>query len=144
MLTSQQIDEFNENGVLAVDNLLDYDLDLAPVIAEYQQLLDDLCEQWVAEGRLRESYSHLSLEKRLVEVYQVGCSYEQAIDIALPNSKVSDDMPIHLGPAVFNLLKSPRMLSAVESLIGGEIYSNPISACAHQTTGEDSCRARPS
>ena len=126
MLTSQQIDEFNENGVLAVDNLLDYDLDLAPVIAEYQQLLDDLCEQWVAEGRLRESYSHLSLEKRLVEVYQVGCSYEQAIDIALPNSKVSDDMPIHLGPAVFNLLKSPRMLSAVESLIGGEIYSNPI------------------
>ena len=126
MLTSQQIDEFNENGFLAVDNLLDYELDLAPVVAEYQQLLDDLCEHWVAEGRLSESYSHLPLEKRLVKVYQAGCHYERAIDIALPNSKVDADMPIHLGPAVFNLLKSPRMLSAVESLIGGEIFSNPI------------------
>ena len=36
------------------------------------------------------------------------------------------DTPIHLGPAVFDLLRSPRMLAAVESLIGSEIYSNPI------------------
>ena len=126
MLTPHQIDEFNENGFLAIDRLLDYDLDIAPVIAEYQQLLDVLCEQWVAEGHLRESYSELPFEKRLVEIYQAGCHYEQAIDIAFPNSKVNADMPIHLGPAVFNLLKSPRMLSAVESLIGGEIFSNPI------------------
>ena len=61
-----------------------------------------------------------------MEIYRAGCSYEQAIDIALPNSDVSADTPIHLGPAVFNLLRSPRMLAAVESLIGGEIYSNPI------------------
>ena len=68
MLTPQQIDEFNENGFLAIDRLLDYDLDIAPVIAEYQQLLDVLCEQWVAEGRLRESYSDRPFEKRLVEI----------------------------------------------------------------------------
>ncbi len=126
MLTHQQIDEFTENGYLAVDGLLDYDLDIAPVIAEYQQLLDELCEQWVAEGRLGESYSELPFERRLVEVYKAGCDYAQAIDIALPNDKIYEDTPINLGPAVFNLLKSPRMLSAVESLIGGEIYSNPI------------------
>ena len=126
MLTPQQMDDFTENGYLAVDGLLDYDLDIAPVIAEYQQLLDELCEQWVAEGRLRESYSELPFERRLVEVYKAGCDYAQAIDIALPNDKIYEDTPINLGPAVFNLLKSPRMLSAVESLIGGEIYSNPI------------------
>ena len=126
MLTPQQIGDFHENGYLAVDGLLDYDLDIAPVIAEYQQLLDELCAGWVADGQLPESYSDLPFERRLVEVYKAGLDYTQAIDIALPNAKIYADTPINLGPAVFDLLRSPRMLSAVESLIGGEIYSNPI------------------
>ncbi len=126
MLTQAQIDEFQENGYLAVDRLLDYELDILPVVQEYQELLDSLCAQWVAAGRLRDSFSDLPFEERLVEVYRAGCSYEQAFDIALPNSGIEADTPIHLGPAVFNLLRSPRLLAAVESLIGGEIYSNPI------------------
>ena len=77
-------------------------------------------------GRLPETYSHLPFERRLVEVYRAGLDYAQAMDIALPNAKVYADTPINLGPAVFDLLRSPRLLSAVESLIGGEIYSNPI------------------
>ena len=126
MLTTEQIESFHENGFLAVDRLLDYEEDLVPVIEEYQQLLDELCAQWVADGRLDQSYSDLPFEKRLVEVYRAGCDYYQAFDIALPNGNIKADTPIHLGPAVFNLLRSPRLLSAVESLIGGEIYSNPI------------------
>ena len=126
MLRSHQIDDFHENGYLAVDGLLDYDLDIAPVIAEYQQLLDELCARWVADGRLPETYSDLPFERRLVEVYKAGLDYAQAIDIALPNAKVYADTTMHTGPAVFDLLRSPRLLSAVESLIGGEIYSNPI------------------
>ncbi|MDE2637121.1 MAG: phytanoyl-CoA dioxygenase family protein [Chloroflexota bacterium] len=126
MLTSEQIERFHEDGYLAVDRLLDYELDIKPVIDEYQRLLDDLCEQWVAEGRLDEPYSDLPFEKRLVEVYRAGCDYYQAFDIALPNGNIRADTPIHCGPAVFDLLRSPRLLSAVESLIGGEIYSNPI------------------
>lgn len=126
MLTNKQISDFHENGFLAVDRLLDFELDLQPVIDEYQQLLDTLCEQWVAEGRLADSFSDLPFEERLVEVYRAGCDYYQAFDIALPNGGIRADTPIHLGPAVFNLLRSPRLLSAVESLIGGEIYSNPI------------------
>ena len=126
MLTRTQIEEFQENGYLVLDCLLDYEQDILPVIEEYQQLLDRLCVKWVREGRIQNSYSELPFEKRLVEVYRAGCTYDQAIDIALPNSAVKADTPIHLGPAVFNLLRSPRMLAAVESLIGGEILSNPI------------------
>lgn len=126
MLTQQQIEQFSEEGYLAVDRLLDYELDIKPVVKEYQQLLDDLCKQWVADALLKHSYADLPFEKRLVEVYKAGCDYTQAMDIALPNSDIRVDTPIHLGPAVFNLLTSPRLLAAVESLIGEEIYSNPI------------------
>lgn len=126
MLSQGQVDSFREQGYLAVDRLLDYDLDVKPVIDEYDALLDELCHQWVREGLLRETFASLPFEKRLVEIYRAGCSYEQAMDIALPNSQIEADTPIHLGPAVFNLLRSPRALAVVESLIGGEIYSNPI------------------
>ncbi len=126
MLTEAQIDSFHEDGFLAVDRLLDYDLDIRPVIDEYQALLDDLCEQWLAQGRIAELYADLPFERRLVQVYRAGCSYEREFDIALPNGDIAADTPIHLGPAVFHLLRSPRLLTAVESLIGGEIYSNPI------------------
>ena len=126
MLTPEQIQQFHEDGYLAVDRLLDFDLDIQPVIQEYQQLLDELCEQWVAEGRLERTFSELPFEERLVEVYRAGCNYYQAFDIALPNGNIQADTPIHCGPAVFDLLRSPRLLAAVESLIGGEIYSNPI------------------
>ena len=126
MLTSEQIERFHEDGYLAVDRLLNYEQDIKPVIDEYQRLLDDLCEQWLAEGRLDDTYGELPFEKRLVEVYRAGCDYYQAFDIALPNGNIRADTPIHCGPAVFDLLRSPRLLSAVESLIGGEIYSNPI------------------
>ena len=45
MLTPQQIEQFNEDGYLAVDRLLDYELDIQTCrLKEYQQLLDDLCE----------------------------------------------------------------------------------------------------
>ena len=80
----------------------------------------------MAEGKLESAFSDLPFEERLVEVYRAGCEYAQAFDIALPNSDIKADTPIHNGPAVFNLLRSPRLLCAVESLIGGEIYSNPI------------------
>lgn len=50
----------------------------------------------------------------------------QYFDITLPKSGITEATPIHLGPAVFNLIRSPRLLDAVESLLGGEIYSNPM------------------
>ena len=33
---------------------------------------------------------------------------------------------MHYGPAVFHLLTSPRLLDAVERIVGPEIYSNPV------------------
>jgi hypothetical protein len=47
-------------------------------------------------------------------------------DISLPFAGVSEETPIHLGPATFGLLTSPSLLDLVEQFIGGEIYSNPI------------------
>ena len=44
----------------------------------------------------------------------------------LPIKDCKLDTPFWTGPAVFNVLTSDHLLDAVESLIGYEIYSNPI------------------
>jgi len=147
MLTTEQVQHFYDEGYLAVNGLLVMEADIAPVIAEYDALLGELCAQWQQEGLLPRSYSELPFERRLVEVYRAGCRYEQAMDIALPNSEVRSDTAIHLGPAVFNLLRSPRLLAAVECLIGSEIYSNPIQHVRIKppraiVSGDDRNRAR--
>src|SRR5262249_61910811 len=47
-------------------------------------------------------------------------------DFTLQDGRVRKHTPIWLGPAVFNVIRNEKILDAVESLIGPEIYSNPI------------------
>jgi hypothetical protein len=127
VLSHTDIEHFNEQGYLAVDGLLDEKLDIQPVRDEYEALLDRLCEDWQARGLLTSAYRGLPFGQRLIQVYrEAGQDYCQHIDITLPQTGIDADTPFHVGPAVFRLLTSPRLLDAVEDLIGPEIYSNPV------------------
>ena len=125
-LTQQQVDRFNEQGYLVVEDVLDIEQDIQPVVAEYEALLDDLCRRWHAEGKLSSTFADLPFDRRLIHVFQETREYYEHFDISLSQSNLTADSPVHVGPAVFNLLTSPRLLDAVESIVGPEIYSNPI------------------
>ncbi len=56
---------------------------------------------------------------------EVGLSNHQYFATTLPQT-ISEDTPMHLGPAFFNLLRSPRLLDTIESVIGSEIYLHPL------------------
>ena len=102
-------------------------MDIEPVIAEYEALLDELSERWRREGMLASSYRDLPLIQRWPKILsEVGISKYQCFDISLPLGGITPETPIHLGPATFNLLTSPRLLDIVEQFMGPEIYSNPI------------------
>ena len=47
------------------------------------------------------------------------------IYICLPQKGVAPETLVHCGPAAFGLLTNPRLLDAVEAIVGPEIYSNP-------------------
>jgi phytanoyl-CoA hydroxylase len=126
-LTEAQLEHWNTRGYLVLDDVLDLEDDIAPVVDEYAALLDTLCSRWFAEGKLTSTYAELPFGQRLIKVFtESGQAYYQHFDIALPGAGVTEQTPIHTGPAVFNLLTSPRLLDAVEQLIGPEIYSNPV------------------
>ncbi|HEY0008455.1 MAG TPA: hypothetical protein VGB55_07010, partial [Tepidisphaeraceae bacterium] len=56
VLTEQQLAFFRHEGYLIVDNLFSDD-DLAPVIAEINEKIDEHAGQFMADGKLSRSYA---------------------------------------------------------------------------------------
>ena len=125
MLSQVQLEQFDQEGYLVVEDILSHQ-ELKAIVDEYTALLDDLCEEWLEQGLINETYAEFPFEARLVKLFQKGCDYAAYMDICLPLDGIDAGTPIHLGEAVFNLITNPNLLSCVESLIGPEIYSNPI------------------
>jgi phytanoyl-CoA hydroxylase len=67
----------------------------------------------------------LSFSERYCKLTAEGRDCLRHMDISLP-SKSAADTPIHLGPAVFQLLRNDKLLDVLEQLIGEDIYSNPV------------------
>ncbi len=121
MLTENQIKDFQNRGFLVVDNVLEPEI-LTSVRTEYEALLDRLLDGW----GLADELAGASFQDKLTAAYRRGLDWFQPMDISLPGDRISEDTPMHFGPAVFDMLTSPRLLDMVEDLIGPEITSNPI------------------
>lgn len=119
------VDEFKENGFVVIEEILDPDRDIPSLEQEYSELLDNMIERWYSEGKLPSRYQDLPLSKRAGAVMREGLSLFPNFDISFP-SKITPETEINLGPAVFSLLRHPRLLDAMEALIGSEIYCNPV------------------
>lgn len=126
-LTPAQRQQFEDDGYVVVDGVLDPARDIQPVMVEFAEVLDGIAAGLVAEGAVSSPYTELPFSDRLTRICaESGRNFPDRFDISLPFKGVRRDTPIHLGPAVFRLMTSPRLLDAVEDIIGPEIYSNPV------------------
>lgn len=127
LLTSRQVEQFHDEGFLVVEDIIDTREFLDPLVSEYEALLDQLANTLFAEGKIQSTYADLPFGRRLTKVYaETGKVWAQYFDFSLPFKNVAPDEPCHFGPAVFAMLRNPNLLDVAESLIGPEIYSNPV------------------
>ena len=127
-LDEAQCRSFAENGFLAIDRLLDDD-DLVALEAEYAALLDDLAAALFRAGRIAQTHAHLPFAERFTEILADYPDLHRHFNISLPliNGAVDPaSYHTHAGPAVFALLRHPKILDVVECLIGPEISSSPV------------------
>lgn len=124
MLNANQIAQFETQGYLVVEDVLDPDT-LDRVKSEYAALLDSLYAGWEAKGLVPDGRD-LDFWQKLLVSYRAGCDWFQPMDISLPGGEIHADTPFHFGPAIFDVLVNRRLLDLVEDLIGPEITSNPI------------------
>lgn len=121
------IDQFNADGYVVVRGLLSWEDDLQPVAKEYECVLQRVVCQWYADGLVSSIYEDMAFDERLIiAVIESKATYDKPFDISLPQADITEQTPMHCGPAVFNLLRSPRLLDVVEQFVGPEIYSNPV------------------
>ncbi len=126
MLSAAERRQFETDGFLVVEDVIEREEVLEPLIAEYEALLAELSACWIAEGRLDPDAPAAHFQDRIRSAYAAGLDYFQPLDISLPGGEIREDTPFHAGPAAFRLLTSERLLDLVEELIGPEIVSNPI------------------
>ena len=126
-LTQEQVQQFRDQGYLIVEDLFDPEADLDPVLEEYAQVLDNLAMDLYVKGEIKSPYRELPFEERLTKIYgESGKVHAQYFDFSLPQADVKEDTPYWAGPAVFRMLRNEKLLDAAESIIGPEIYSNPV------------------
>ena len=126
-LTNEQLSHFEEFGFLKVENLIDPEKIIDPIIEEYHGVLSNLADELYAEGKISSKYEDLPFGERITKIYSdSGENYNQFFDFSLPQTGIKEDTPFWTGPAIFNALMHESLLDAVESIIGKEIYSNPI------------------
>lgn len=125
MLSAAQQQQFKRQGYLVVENVID-EARLAALRAEYAELLDTQYQQWRQQGLLNGAPIITSFWQQLAQCSQAGIDWFQPLDISLPFDDIRADTPMHFGPAIFDIVTSPRVLDIVESLLGPEITSNPI------------------
>lgn len=122
MLTDDQIAAFHRDGVLVVNDVVEPVI-MGAVRDEYTRLLESLYAGWQSAGMVPQSSG---FDDMLIAAYCEGCDWFQPMDISLPGDRITPNTPTHFGPAVFDMIRSPRILDIVETLIGPEITSNPI------------------
>ncbi len=126
MLTAEQKAFFDTEGYLVLENVFDQRSVIEPVKAEYATLLDHLYDGWLEEGKVTTPAEGLNFHDKLLIAYEAGCDWFQPMDISLPGDRITNETPMHFGPAIFNMLRNNSILDIVEDLIGPEITSNPI------------------
>jgi phytanoyl-CoA hydroxylase len=124
------VERFNDQGYIILEDVFDPERDLDPVVREYGEVLDRVTAEWVAEGKIRSTYANLPFAERFAHVLNdAGPEGYRPFDIIL-SGKMTPQTPMerlmHLGPAIFNLISHPRLVGAVEQIVGPEVLSNPI------------------
>ena len=126
-LSTNQIQKFNQEGFLVVNNIFDSENVIDPIIDEYATVLDDLANHLYSKGKISSNYSELEFGDRVTKIYlESQATYNQFFDFSLPQNGIESDTPFWAGPAVFNALTSKGILDVAESIVGSEVYSNPV------------------
>lgn len=113
-LTPEQVQEFRENGVVVVENVVT-DADLAPLIKAHEAWIDRRARQLHDEGKITDLAEGEGFETRFAKLYEQSGEIEKGLDV----------MHARL-PEMFEFLHNDNLLDAVECLVGPDITCSPI------------------
>jgi phytanoyl-CoA hydroxylase len=112
-LTVAQVQTFHEQGYLCLEHVLDA-ADLNPLIGEFRAIIDRESRKLLEQGKIDSLYEECGLETRLAKISAQSPDAFQALFFTM-----------HTGPAMFDLIRNPKLLGIAASLVGPEIACHP-------------------
>ncbi len=112
-LTDSQVQSFEENGYLLIENALTPD-DLNPLISEFEEIVDEGASQLFKDGLIDSEFKTEGFDTRLTKITEQSPTVFQQVFSGA-----------HTGPALFHLLINSKLLDIAESLVGPEIMCHP-------------------
>ena len=115
-LTAEQLSFYDLEGYLVLPHLLS-DGDMAPAREAMQQKVDQIAHDLFKDGLITDPFASEPFATRLARLFE----------------KLSDKEFLRYGrswrdrfPGYFRLMSNPKILNVVESLLGPEIFANPV------------------
>ena len=115
-LTAAQQDFYDQQGYIVLEGLLD-EADMAPARAAMTQKVDMIASELLADGLIQGTFAEEPFSTRLARLFE--------------NLRDEDFLRYGRGwrdriPGYYQLMSNPKILDAVEALIGPELFSNPV------------------
>lgn len=115
-LSSAQVDEYQREGFLVLPHLLDA-ADMAPARAAMEEKVSEIADDLYAAGLITDKREEEPFGTRLARLFD----------------RLSDTEFLRYGrgwrdrkAGYYHLMANPKILDAVESLIGPELFANPV------------------
>ena len=115
-LTEQQVQFYHEEGYLVIPGLLNAD-EMAPVRNALSDKVAEIADELHASGLISDKLENRPFERRLAELF----ANRTDKDFLKFGRSWRDRRP-----GYYQLMSNHKILDAVESLIGGEIFANPV------------------
>ena len=116
-LATELVDEYDQHGYLVLPDLLDGH-DLAPVRGAMMEKVSQIADHLLEAGLIEDPLEGEPFETRLARLFE-GLSANNFVGFT--GQSWRDRMP-----GYFELMSNPKILDVVESLIGPEIFANPV------------------
>jgi hypothetical protein len=113
-LTAAEVAAFRDEGVLVARGLL-AEADLQPVRDELAEWIDRRANDLHAAGKIRELHADAPFTRRFGLLMAQSAEIQSGFDV----------VPLY-GRALFRFTHTPRLLDALEQLVGPELSLNPI------------------
>lgn len=115
-LTEEQAAFYDNEGYLVLPDFLT-DAELAPAREAMIGKVEEIAQALLAEGVIADTYPDAPFDTRLARLFD-GLSDQDFLRFGRSWRERH--------PGYYHLMTNPKILDAVESLIGGEIFSNPV------------------
>jgi hypothetical protein len=120
-LTADQVKFFREQGYLIIQDLWEPN-ELEPLRAEMHAFIGGVIDELAADGKLTNRHEDADFDHQLAAIHADSAENGRAIIRALEGIAGGG----YTGREMFELLRHPKLLAAIESLAGPEIVASSV------------------